>query len=80
LAAAPGVYSIDTAPYFDGDGVAFSVSPPIPINGLAPGSVTLYNTSALYTYFTSTQSNIVLNEGFSINPPLFQYQQQVYIL
>ena len=78
LGAAPGVYSMNTAPFFDYDGVEFSIFPSAPENGLAPGSGVQYNATSLH--FTTPEPSAVLTEGFYTNLPLIQYQQQTYTL
>ena len=78
LGAAPGVYSINTAPFFDYNGVEFSLSPSAPVNGLPPLTGVQYNATTLF--FTTPEPTAVLTEGYYINQPLIQYQQQSYTL
>ena len=78
LASAPGVYTMTTAPFFDYDGVEFSVSPSVPENGVAPGTGTQYNATSLY--YTTPEPTAVLTEGFYVNLPVVQFQQQSYAL
>ena len=42
LSSSPGVYSSNNAPHWDHDGLEFSVSPSIPINGAPPGQPPLF--------------------------------------
>ena len=76
LAAAPGVYSVGTAPFFDEEGVGFNLSPSVPANGKAPGTGTQY--SATWLYVASSTATAVLTEGNSAAPPLATLQQQTY--
>ena len=78
LAAGPGVYSASTAPFLDSLGVAFSLSPAAPANGLAPGVGQQFNSTA--ALFSTTEAGAVLTEAHSSKPPLVLYQQQVYSL
>ena len=78
LASAPGVYTINNAPFLDGDGLNFALSPSVPMNGLAPGSGTLY--SATSVYILSTQNTAVLTEAYSAQQPQPSLQQQSYVL
>ena len=81
LASSPGVYTANTAPFFDGDGIEFSVTPSVPIDGNAPGSGTQH--SAVQLFFSSPvggSSNAVLTEGASNATPVQTFQQQVYSL
>ena len=78
LAASPGVYTPSTAPYLDSNGIGYSVSPSIPVNGAAPGSGVQYNSSSVYMY--STEATVVLVDGAYTSPPIDRYQQQLYTL
>ena len=76
LSAAPGVYTMSTAPFWDYDGVEFNVSPSIPVNGAAPGSSPVYSATSLY--FSTPEPSAVLTEGYYVNLSLINLQQQVY--
>ena len=76
LGASPGVYSSNTAPFLDADGVGYSLSPSIPINGAVPGVGVQYNSSAVY--ISTAGSTAVLVDGYSIQQPSVTYQQQYY--
>ena len=78
LASAPGVYTMTTAPFFDYDGVEFAISPSAPLNGLPPGQGVQYPATSLY--FTTPEPTAVLTEGYYVNLPLVQFQQQSYQL
>ena len=78
LAAAPGVYTVATAPFFDHDGCEFNISPPAPINGLPIGTGTQYNATTLY--FTTPEPTAVLTEGYYTNLPVVSFQRQLYSL
>ena len=68
LGAAPGVYTLNTAPFLDYDGIEFNISPSAPINGAAPGNGTQYNATSVY--FTTPESTAVLTEVSSPTPHL----------
>ena len=76
LASGPGVYTTFTAPLLDSNGIGFTVSPVIPVNGVAPGTGTQYNSTSIY--FLSTLTTVVLIDGVYISPPLVSNQQQYY--
>ena len=76
LASAPGVYSPNTAPFFDFDGLEFGISPSAPANGNAPGSGTQYNATSVY--FTTPVTTAVLTEGYYTALPVVTYQTQSY--
>ena len=78
LVSPPGVYSVNSAPFFDYDGIEFSISPSAPRAGLAPGNGTLYNATSLYVTANIAQAG--LTEGFYVNPPLSSLQMQTYAL
>ena len=78
LSSAPGVYTVNTAPYVDYDGIEFSISPVAPYNGYAPGNGTQYNATSVYMQAPVAQA--LLTEGYSLNTPLVSLQQQVYTL
>jgi hypothetical protein len=65
-----GVYS---------NGVAFTVSPSIPINGVSPGMGTQYSSTALY--FSTSELTAVLTEvSSSLHSPIVTFQRQTYTL
>jgi hypothetical protein len=78
LASAPGVYTANTAPYIDYDGIGFTLSNTVPAPGMAPGTGTQYNST--WIYLSTTLTTAVLADGPYVNPPNINYQQQVYIL
>ena len=78
LGAAPGVYTSNTAPLFDAEGMSFSVTPSIPVNGVAPNLGTQLTATTLF--MSAVQSSAVLNEAAYINLPLVNLQQQTYTL
>jgi hypothetical protein len=75
LASSPGVYSMNTAPILDVQGLAYSLSPGIPNNGQDPNSVT-YTVDAQSVYMATSPDSALLSEGASINSPSFAFQQQ----
>ena len=76
LVAAPNVYTMSTAPYLDHEGLEFSISPPAPLNGMPIGQGTQYPATTLY--FSTPEPTAVLTEGYYVNLPVAQYQQQLY--
>ena len=78
LSAAPGVYTMNTAPFLDREGVEFSLSPSVPVNGVAPGVGVQY--SATTVYYSTPEPSAVLSEGYYVNQPLINFQQQIYTL
>ena len=78
LASGPGVYSVNSAPFFDNNGIEFAINPPAPVAGLPPGYGTLYNATSLY--FTTQITTAVLTEGFYLDLPLSTLQTQTYAL
>ena len=82
LSAAPGVYSVNTAPFIDGNGIGFSVFPAIPANGAPIGvngagySVTKLQLTAL----TVGASAVLTDAPYSTNAPLISTQLQSYAL
>ena len=75
LGSAPGVYSsMSVTPFLDQDGVEFSISPPAPATGAAPGTGVQY--SAISLYNTAPQPNAVLVDGTFTNLPVYSLQQQ----
>ena len=49
LSSAAGIYTVNTAPFVDFDGLAFSISPGTPASGQAPGVGTVYYQTSVYT-------------------------------
>ena len=78
LASPPGIYSMNTAPYLDYDGLEFAISPSAPANGAAPGQGTQYG--AVSVYMTTTAESGLLEEGNSLTQPSVQLQTQSYTL
>ena len=77
LSSAPGIYTTDTAPFIDANGLRFSISPSAPINGNAPGTgpqVNAENVRLLTYNNTITQ----LNEGTFNILPQANLQHQYY--
>ena len=80
LASAPGVYSMSSAPFVDGEGIGFTVSPSIPANGNAPGAGTLYSVASVRVAASAPTSTGVLTEAAYVTLPLLALQQQTYSL
>ena len=76
LAASPGVYTINTAPFLDYNGLEFSISPSAPADGAAPSSGPQY--SAIQLYITTPEPTAVLTESGALTLPVVTYQQQQY--
>ena len=79
LSAAPGVYTMTTAPFVDYDGIEFGINPVAPQAGAAPGTGTQYNATSIYLE-SPQATTAVLTDGYFISLPLIQYQQQTYTL
>ena len=79
LSSAPGVYTMNTAPFFDADGLEFAVAPSIPANGSPSGTGTQYTASTL-SIITTPNMVAVLTEGVYNNAPLLNLQTQSYTL
>ena len=77
LASSPGVYTSDTAPFLDGDGIGFSLFPSVPVNGVAPGAGAQLS---VLSVFVSVNTSAVLAESYSVHQPLLGLQQQRYVL
>ena len=79
IASSPGVYTSNTAPYLDGAGLTFAVTPSVPSNGVAIGTGAQYST---VTVGIASYNNTVtqLNEANFVNKPLMALQQQSYVL
>ena len=78
LNSVPGVYTLNTAPFVDYDGIEFGLNPSVPLNGYAPGNGTLYNATSVY--IESPESEAVLTEGYFTVLPNPNLQQQFYKL
>ena len=79
LSSAPGVYSVNTAPYLDAEGLTFSISPASPANGLAPGAgVQQSSVSVHVVAYNNTVTQ--LNELAYNSLPLPSLQLQQYTL
>ena len=70
-------YTASTAPFLDDEGLEFSVSPSVPINGDASGTPIL---SAVNVYVNSSATGFVLAERGTVALPLLSLQQQYYTL
>ena len=79
ISASPGVYTEDVAPFIDGDGLQFDVTPAVPVNGLAPGAGTLASSVRLQL-LSQVGGKTVLAESAYVSPPLWSLQQQLYTL
>ena len=73
LGAPPGFYTTNTAPYLDGEGLEFAVSPSVPANG-DPAGCSGGTYAAVNVLMQATVNNAVLTEGGLL--PLSSLQQQ----
>ena len=78
LSSSPGVYTPNTAPYLDGDGITFAIQPSAPINGNKPGIGPQYNATTIA--FVTYMDGVILNEANYISAPSPSLQQQQYII
>ena len=76
LASAPGVYTVNTAPFFDFDGIEFAISPSAPANGASPTAGILY--PAINLFFSTPEPTAVLTESNTNTLPSADYQTQTY--
>ena len=79
LSSAPGVYSMNTAPFLDALGIEFNLSPPAPLNGYPlPTPQTFYGPKQNSTRLSFSQG--ALAESTSAVQPVDALQQQWYHL
>ena len=77
LSASPGVYSVNTAPFLDADGLTFAITPSAPIDGNAPGTGT--QISQVTIHVTTIANTLTqLSEVAMNRTPLLALQQQSY--
>ena len=88
LGSGAGIYTINTAPFVDYDGIEFNISPAAPAAGLPPGQGTQYTATSVYT--ESRELSPVLVDGYlypssglqvsgvGTGVPLQSLQQQQY--
>ena len=79
LASSPGLYSVNTAPFIDADGVSFSIQPSAPLLGLPLGQGTLRSTVRLYIGLSGSGSSALMEAGY-LTSPVSTLQQQLYTL
>ena len=75
LSASPSVYTTNSAPYLDFDGLEFSVSPAVPANGAAPGTGPQYAAVRVWT----TPAGL-LTESNSATAPVAALQRQSQVM
>ena len=83
LAATPGVYTQNTAPFIDNAGIEFMISPGAPPNGLPPSqnaTVAFRLRVQLFVLANETLNTAWLTEDYTLYPSLVAYQQQMYSL
>ena len=77
ISSGPGVYTQNTVPLFDSEGVQFSLSPAAPaLGGIIGGAGSLYGASRLFVSVNEARS--ILTEANYINAPTINLQKQVY--
>jgi hypothetical protein len=79
LDAAPGVYTTNTAPWLDYDGLELELSTPISANGAAPGTGVQSLTTTISLNSSPLNADGLLEEP-SLYPPTALLQQQLYVL
>ena len=77
LSAAPGLYTVNGAPFLDGGGIGLAVEPAVPLNGVQLGTGDLHAAIALRLVGFGG-SGIVLTDNDYVAPPLVRSQQQGY--
>ena len=77
LAAAPGVYSINSAPFLDADGFTFGLTPSVPDLGAAPHVGAQHTNVSITLYSPSPQATAVLTESYTQLPNI-ALQRQFY--
>ena len=80
LASTPGVYSVNTVPFFDSAGMEFALSNTVPVNGQAPGVGPLSSAVVLAVSSVGVNGRAVLTEGSYLTPPVVSFQSQMYTL
>ena len=86
LSAAPGIYTVNTAPFLDALGLVLDVSPNVPLVGAAPGSGATF--SRVEVSMANFQTESVLMEvnllpdfvAETVPTPSLAYQQQTFTL
>ena len=77
LSSAPGVYTMNTAPFIDGDGIEYNISPAAPVNGIVPTAA--FRTSIqVFTNAFQVLGQSWLSEDYNDDQSYIQYQQQSY--
>ena len=74
------MYTTDNAPFLDGDGIGFSISPAAPVNGKPPGSGTPNSAITVAVLGANPAAQVVLTELSYLTAPLFGLQRQTYTL
>ena len=81
ISSGPGVYTPNSVPYVDFDGVGFTVNPPVPANGLPVSTTSTSATVSVYVNgFTPVTTSPALSEFTTTagNTPLATLQTQTY--
>ena len=77
LSSAPGIYTVNTAPFLDVEGLVFNVNPAIPTNGQPVNTATATTVSI---FINSTSSTATLTESPTLSYPLSSLQTQSYTI
>jgi hypothetical protein len=83
ISSGPGVYTVNSVPYLDYDGLGFSVSPAVPANGLPVSTTTTSSIVSVFVNgFTPITSTAALTEYTTTagNAPVATLQRQTYSL
>ena len=63
LASSPGIYSINTAPFIDADGLSFLIQPAAPLLGMAVGQGPTSNLTRVFLTATPNSTAVVVTEA-----------------
>ena len=80
LQSTPGVYNMNTGPFLDGDGIGFTIDPPAPYDGNAPGVFPAVSSVTVALVPPNVVSVAVLTELSYISAPIYSAQRQTYKL
>ena len=80
LSAAPGVYTMNTAPYLDSAGVSFIVSPAVFPDGQLGGTTTSVVSIFLHVDTTSSTAYLTESSASASNFPQPSLQRQLYAI
>ena len=78
LAASPGVYNANNAPFLDSEGFLFVVNPAVPALGASVGSTPAYISVQVHLGGVLSASVVLTESNVATNPPLASLQRQTY--